>query len=391
MSAERPFPVPYRACCSRAAALFARLPLLAVVAVLLLPLSSTTGTAATARPQAMPVERKPVQTFVTLPADVRHPEGMTADPATGDIYVGTFDAREPAAQRNNRLLRYDAAGTLLASRSFGPTPLTGLAFANGMVYLLNFGASKLQRLPADFSGETPVEDVATFGALTNQQPMVRRVSNPDGSEDTLSFGASGFPAPNGMAFDRLGNLYISDSFQAAVYRISNATGCQTPCKVELVFRDPLLATSGALPFGANGLALSGDQSSLYINNAGDNRVLRFKLPAGPLEVLAENVHGADGLLFHDGLLWVASNQSDSIVALTEQGLVKARFGDFQGLDGDGRPIGLLFPASTAMCGQWMIVTNLALPITPSQGDEWEEKVRLWTLARFRLPDLEEAP
>ena len=34
---------------------------------------------------------------------------------------------------------------------------------------------------------------------------------------------------------------------------------------------------------------------------------------------------------------------------------------------------------------WIIVTNLALPLTPMQGDEWEEDVQQWTLARFRIP------
>ena len=60
----------------------------------------------------------PVQAFVTLPADIRHPEGLTTNPANGDLYVATFDAREPAAERNNQLLRYSAAGKLLARGTF---------------------------------------------------------------------------------------------------------------------------------------------------------------------------------------------------------------------------------------------------------------------------------
>ena len=317
-----------------------------------------------------------VERFAELPAGVRQPEGLTANPATGEIIVGTFDARMPESARNNQLLRYSREGRLIAQRSFGATPLTGLAFADGKVYVLNFGASRLQRVAAAFDADTSIEDVAAFEALTPPQPSTRRIDNPDGSHDQISFGSAGFPGINGMVFDRSGNLYVSDSFQGAIYRIDRATTC-APCKVEVISRDPLLGTSAPLPFGANGLALSRDESMLYLTNAGDGRLLRMKLPAGAVEIVAESVHGADVLIFHDGLFWVASNQD-------ETGRVRARAGEFVDID-DGAPVGLLFPASTVVNGMDMIVTNLSLPITPESGDEWEEEVTRWTLARFKLP------
>ena len=49
------------------------------------------------------------------------------------------------------------------------------------------------------------------------------------------------------------------------------------------------------------------------------------------------------------------------------------------------PLGLLFPATTTVLGERMIVVNLALPITPAKGDEWEEQVRRWNLVQFKLP------
>lgn len=324
-----------------------------------------------------------VDRFAELPSGVRQPEGLTANPATGDIIVGTFDARMPESARNNQLLRYSSEGRLLAQRSFGATPLTGLAFAGDKVYVLNFGASRLQRLAAAFDADTPIEDVATFKALTPPQPSARRIDNPDGSHDQIAFGSTGFPGINGMVFDRAGNLYVSDSFQGAIYRIDRATTC-APCKVEVISRDPLLGTSAPLPFGANGLALSRDEEMLYVTNAGDGRLLRMKLPEGVVEIVAESVHGADGLLFHEGLYWVASNQADVVVALDESGRIRVRAGEFLGIDG-GAPVGLLFPASTVVQGTNMIVTNLSLPITPKSGDEWEEDVTRWTLARFKLP------
>lgn len=343
---------------------------------------------------AMPVVSGPVQLavepFALLPEDVRYPEGLAVAPDSGEVYVGTFDAREPAGARNNQVLRLSATGELLARRSFGPTPLTGLAFAEGRLYILNFGAGRLQRLPAGFDEHSPIEDLAQFPTLIPAAPGPREVSNPDGSRDRINFGSSGVPAPNGMVFDHAGNLYVSDSFQGALLRIANATRC-SPCEVETLSRDPLLATPGFLPFGANGLAFDAEERVLYINNAGDGRVLRMTLPSGPLEVFAESLPGADGLLFHAGLLWVTANQADLVVALDAHGLPVARAGGFDGLGEDGAPRGLLFPASSAVQGQRMLVTNLALPLTQAVGDEWEERVKRWNLMQFRLPASPGAP
>ncbi|MDQ8020801.1 MAG: hypothetical protein REI94_03120 [Moraxellaceae bacterium] len=325
-----------------------------------------------------------VQTAIALPADIRHPEGLASNPANGDLYVGTFDAREPANARNNQVLRYSAGGKLLARYSFGPQPLTGIEFADGKLYILNFGASKLQRLDASFTADSKLEDVVQFGALQPPTVKPRTVANPDGSADQVSYGSVGFPAINGMVFDAEKNLYVSDSFQGAIYRIERATTC-APCSVSVVSRDPLLATAGYLPFGANGLAFGKTPGVLYICNAGDNRLLRMSLASGEVTVMTESLPGADGLMFHGGLLWVVANQADVVLGLDENGLTRVRAGSFGGIAGDGSPKALLFPASTAVSGQYMYVTNLALPLTPAAGDEWEERVTRWNLARFKLP------
>lgn len=348
------------------------------IACLLLALAGP----AFAQPQGP--QRVPVEPFVTLPADVRHPEGIAVDPATGEFYVGTFDGREPATARNNVVLRYSRDGTLLASRSFGATPLTGMAFAAGKVYVLNFGTATLQRLPARFDARSPVEDVVTFPLLDPSSPSPRDVTNPDGSVDRITFGPTAFAGINGLVFDRAGNAYVTDSLQGAVFRVDSATRC-SPCRARVISRDPLLGTAGALPFGANGIALNEDESMLYVNNAGDGRLLRMAPTGGAATVVAENMHGADGLVFHGGLLWLVANQDDVILGLDENGRTRVQAGELQGVDADGRPRNLLFPATNAVHGEWMLATNLALPLTPSQGDEWEESVRAWNVVRFRLP------
>src|SRR5687768_12299941 len=155
--------------------------------------------------------REHVERFATLPDGVRFPEGITANPSTGEIYVGTFDFGPNA----NKLLRFNRRGQLVAQKNFGATPLLGLAFraqgANRKVYIANFGAGKIQRIAAAFDAATPVEDVATLPRIG--APLPRSEGNPDGSADSIIFGSNFVPAPNGLAFDKSGNLYVSDSFQ----------------------------------------------------------------------------------------------------------------------------------------------------------------------------------
>src|SRR6202162_2234575 len=308
-------------------------------------------------------ERVGVEQFAVLPDGVRYPEGITDNPDTAEIYVGPFDS----GSSSNKLLRFGRNGHLAAQRDFGG-PLLGLGFdsVHNKVFILNFGASKVQRIAAAFDGSTAVEDVATIPVIG--PPGSRSVGNPDGSSDTITFGSSGFPAPNGMVFDHLGNLYVSDSFQGAIFRIDNARTCGPPCTVTPVSHDPLLATAGFPPFGANGL------------------VLKMDILTSAVSVFAESVHGADGLLFDDsGRLWVAANQADEIVALNDKGRIVARAGEFEGIRHDGAARGLVFPASMVIVGEHMYVTNLALPLTPAAGDEPEEDVTRWTVASFRVP------
>jgi DNA-binding beta-propeller fold protein YncE len=322
-----------------------------------------------------------VDTFAVLPAGVSQPEGITANPANGDVYVSTFAAPF-------KLLRYNRHGRLLAQLDFGQ-PLLGLEFRDNKVYITNVGNfvgvdSKVQRVNADLSNLQDVGVIPNVGA-----PTPRIVGNPDGSSDTISFG-SGAHVPNALVFDKAGNLYVSDSFQGAVFKISNPSGCAPNCAMALLTHDPQLATAGFPPFGANGLAFNSDGTTLFVANTGDDRVLAITdldsvTPA--VTVLAESLNGADGLVFDktSGLLWVCANQADEVVALNANGRIVARLGEFRGINRDGAPDGLLFPASPVIVGNDLLVTNLAVALTPAVGDEPEEDVKLWTVSRLRLP------
>ena len=327
-----------------------------------------------------PNRREAVQKFATLPDGVRFPEGITANPANGDIIVGTFDF----GPNPNKLVRFDRNGRVQAVRDFGGTPLLGLEFRAGKVYIANLGAGKIQRIAANFNAGTPIEDVATLPHIG--APLSRLEGNPDGSSDTIVFGSTGMPAPNGLAFDHAGNLWVSDSFQGALFRIDNAAACAPSCAVTQIAHDPLLATAGFPPFGANGLAFNRDETFLFIANTGDDRVLKFSMASHAITVFAEGINGADGLAMdRDGRLWVAANQNDEIVALNDKGRVIVRAGEFEGIRRDGTPAGLLFPASMVILGDEMFVTNLALPLTAAVGDEPEEDVTRWNVVGIKLP------
>ncbi len=332
--------------------------------------------------------RDVVRKFADVRDGVRFPEGIAANPANGDIYVGTFDFQGGP----NKLFRYSRNGTLLAEKDFGATPLLGLAFdsTNHKVYIAavgDFGGtqSRVQRIAASFDASTPVEDVAVIPGIG--APAFRLVANPDGSNDTITFG-SGARVPNGLALGGDGKLYESDSFQGAIFRIDNPSTC-TPAAscISTLVHDPLLGTAGFPPFGANGLALKSDGTALFVANTGDDRVLTVDMTTHAVSIFAESINGADGIAFDaDGRLWVCANQNDEIVALDSNGRVVARLGQFAGIGNDGAPIGLLFPASIAIVGTEMFVTNLALALDNISGNEAEEDVRRYTVSRIQLPN-----
>ncbi len=343
------------------------------------------------------VRRRIARRFATMPEVANFPEGITANPDTGQIYVGTFEF-DGSSNETNVLLRFDKNGKLVAQRDFGNIPLLGLAFngRDNMVYICSVGnfqgvPSKIQRIAADFTDTTTVEDVAVIPNIG--APPDRVVGNPDGSQDTILFGNVA-AVPNALAFGyKEKALFVSDSFQGAIFRIDDPSTCDTPCNVATVKHDGLLATAGFPAFGANGLAF-GDEGTLFIANSGDDRVLQTDVESGnisgDIDVFAESINGADGLAYDgEGILWVAANQADEVVALNRDGRVIAKLGDFLGIRRNGSVRGLLFPASLVIVRKHkvkrIIVTNLALPLTTTMGDESEEDVTTYTISQIPIP------
>src|SRR5436189_747755 len=68
------------------------------------------------------VKRDAAEQFAVVPAGVRFPEGIAANPKTGDVFVGPFDRNGDPLHPNN-LLRFDGHAKVQASKAFGGTPL----------------------------------------------------------------------------------------------------------------------------------------------------------------------------------------------------------------------------------------------------------------------------
>jgi sugar lactone lactonase YvrE len=284
----------------------------------------------------------------------------------GNVWVAAFGSASGAGElfvfdRHGRFLRR----VLVPASS--PSPL-GLAFqpGTGKLLLVDFGTACVLAVdPA--SGSATV--FLTLPALPRPE---------------LGAGL------NDITFDRAGNVYVSDSFQGAVWRTGPAGG-----EASLWVEDVLLRTGGVPPFGANGLRFDRGETALFVANTGSDTVVRVPVAGGMAlvpEVFANGVNGADGLLVDgEDHVWVAANQADEIVVVDPAGRAVAKLGDFDGIARDGAAEGLLFPASLRFAGGDLLVTNLALdlrlfhPAFTSVDSAWCAEVTRHTVARIRLP------
>lgn len=318
-------------------------------------------------------DRNNAQLFAVLPAGSTLPEGLAVDPSNGDVYVATFDG-------SKTIVVYNETGKYLRTLNVGSSSgfLLGLNFhPSGRFLVIDFGAGKVLNVD---------KNTGTSSVF---------LSVPGGK--TAGFGL------NALTFDNAGNVYVSDSFQGAIWK-TGPTGSPTTLTTPWV-QDALLTTTGDPPFGANGLGFNKAQSILYVANTGNDTIVQIPVsggnPGAPA-VFTNSINGADGLILDDqDNLWVCANQSDEIVVVDSTGKVIAKLGDFDGLVDGGTPKGLLFPASPAFSRdkKTVFVTNLALDLRVGTGNpaniavdsDWTAHVNHWTVSkidtRFQaLPD-----
>jgi sugar lactone lactonase YvrE len=273
----------------------------------------------------------------SLQADCPFPEGIALDPA-GRVYASSL-ASAPTAN----ICLLDPHGRLLRKIPVAAGP-GGVAALLGMLFV-----------PGEGLYVTDLADgTAPHGRLLHVDGRGR-----------VTTVADGFAAPNAIARDDAGHLFVSDSFAGTVTRVRpDGSG-------KVVWAEsPLLRTAGQPPFGANGLAFDAAQAFLYVANTGDDAVLRIAVQAdggaGPVQPFARgadldarlgtshSLDGADGIAFDvGGNLWVCANQANEIQVLSPEGELVARY---RGAGADA----LDFPASLVFRGDLLFVSNLSL-------------------------------
>jgi sugar lactone lactonase YvrE len=309
-------------------------------------------------------DRGEAKTFARLPPGTAHPEGIAID-GRGNVFVADFDVQR--ATGVGQLVVFDDDGQLLR--------------------VVNVAGSSTLLLGLDFHPKTHQLLVIDFGAKNVLR--VDPVSGASAIFTTIPGGAAA--GPNALTFDALGNVYVSDSFQGVIWQTGPAGGAVTSWAAS-----PLLTTTGVPPFGANGMAFNGARTALFVANTGNDTVVKIPV-ASPrtAEVFTNSINGADGLIIdEDDDIWVAANQADEIVVVEpKNGSAIAKLGDFDGIGRDGAPKGLLFPASLALRGDFLYVTNLSLdlrlfsPTFRAVDSEWAARVTTHTVARIRRPRL----
>ena len=177
-------------------------------------------------------------------------------------------------------------------------------------------------------------------------------------------------ALNALTFDTAGNGYVSDSFNATIWKVPPHGGGYTVWST-----GPLLGPGMGLtpPFGANGVEFNNERNILFVADTAFHQIIQIPVnpdgSAGTAKILVTGINAPDGIMIdRDDNIWICSNQEDEIVVIDKTGKVIAKLGDFGGIDENGIARGLLFPASLAFSndGSTLYVSNLTLYL-PSAG------------------------
>jgi gluconolactonase len=229
----------------------------------------------------------------------------------------------------------------------------------GQVYRIPPDGSELELRVADGDGFTLALAFGPDGLLyyiDGARRAIMRLDPAAGNPEVVAIGSIGgheLVIPNALAFDRAGNLYITESYSPTepgpgVYRL-NPDGNGT------------LWNSGPFLF-ANGIAVAPDQSAVYVAETWARKVTRVPIrgdgSAGSPELFAE-LPGTlpDGLGFGpDDRLYVACYQPSQIVRVDDDGHASVLIRDDDAMV-LAHPTNIAFRDSTAFCanlGRWHI-------------------------------------
>jgi len=194
-----------------------------------------------------------------------------------------------------------------------------------------FGVFATLPLPINALGVKVGPDGCVYSASTSLSDVpgafVWRICSAESVEVFAELDQSG--APNDLAFDDCGNLFVTDPLLARIWKLDRRGNPQ------VFVEHPLLAGTPedpALVFravGVNGIAFDRQQRFLYVSNTDRGSILRIDLrsrhPAPSVFAQDRRLRGADGIAFdREQTLWVAVNALDSLLTISEHGQVRQR-------------------------------------------------------------------
>jgi sugar lactone lactonase YvrE len=186
---------------------------------------------------------------------------------------------------------------------------------------------------------------------------------------------------NDLAFDDDGNLYVTDSFAATIYRIPAGGGAAA-----VWFTDPRLAGDPLVPFGVNGIRFDKNNKNVYVSVTAESGTLDgviYRLPvANPTAGNLEEFHrysffpsfalaGPDGIAFgKSGKLYVCLAGTSQISVLRADGTEEVRYsGPAANPGGSPDPLPWANPANIAFdvhTGSILVTNHASLvPFDPN--------------------------
>lgn len=274
-----------------------------------------------------------VQNFgPNLRSDCLQPEGIAVDPETGNVYTTSAPL---AGQASVTICVLSPDGSLVDKIPVQPGP-GGTTNLLGALFVPGKGLY--------------VVDVADMAAGHG------RLLKVDPDTHVVATVATGFTFPNGIAQDATGNLFVSDSFQGAIFRVASGGS------VTVWSHDPLLSPHGFV--GVNDLAVNRDQTFLFADNSDNGQLLRIPVredgSAGPAQIFVTSapINAFPG--FPDGLMFdVKANLYVCTPGLKQVQVIAPDGRLITSLTGTGANA-MDFPASLVFNGKTLYISDFSI-------------------------------
>jgi len=186
-------------------------------------------------------------------------------------------------------------------------------------------------LPINALGVKVGPDGCVYNASTSLSAVpgayVWRICSESSVEVFAELDQSG--APNDLAFDDHGDLFVTDPVLARIWKVDRNGAAQVFAQHPLLAGTP---DNPALVFralGVNGIAVDQHRRALFVSNTDQGSILRLDLrstqPTPTVFAQDSRLRGADGVAFdRDKTLWIAVNAQDSLVTVSQRGEVRVR-------------------------------------------------------------------